>query len=142
MIRYYSIIRVGVYMNALRALDKAGKTLNMIRYIVIPITVLLLLSSGTTYAAGSNGVISEIGYIKALLSQIGPALSAILFIIAGIFYAIGQMLPPDKKANFHTTSINIIMGAIVVAILSVASTALASASSHLLTNMTVANMSS
>ncbi len=142
MIRYYSIIRVGVYMNALRALDKAGKTLNMIRYIVIPITVLLLLSSGTTYAAGSNGVISEIGYIKALLSQIGPALSAILFIIAGIFYAIGQMLPPDKKANFHTTSINIIIGAIVVAILSVASTALASASSHLLTNMTVANMSS
>ncbi|MCL5122571.1 MAG: hypothetical protein M1279_01195 [Candidatus Marsarchaeota archaeon] len=129
-------------MNALRALDKAGKTLNMIRYIVIPITVLLLLSSGTTYAAGSNGVISEIGYIKALLSQIGPALSAILFIIAGIFYAIGQMLPPDKKANFHTTSINIIIGAIVVAILSVASTALASASSHLLTNMTVANMSS
>jgi hypothetical protein len=126
----------------LRALDKAGKTLNMIRYIVIPITVLLLLSSGTTYAAGSNGVISEIGYIKALLSQIGPALSAILFIIAGIFYAIGQMLPPDKKANFHTTSINIIIGAIVVAILSVASTALASASSHLLTNMTVANMSS
>jgi len=104
--------------------------------------VLLLLSSGTTYAAGSNGVISEIGYIKALLSQIGPALSAILFIIAGIFYAIGQMLPPDKKANFHTTSINIIIGAIVVAILSVASTALASASSHLLTNMTVANMSS
>ena len=129
-------------MNALRALDKAGKTLNMMRYIVIPITVLLLLSSGTTYAAGSNGVISEIGYIKALLSQIGPALSAILFIIAGIFYAIGQMLPPDKKANFHTTSINIIIGAIVVAILSVASTALASASSHLLTNMTVANMSS
>ena len=142
MIRYYSIIRVGVYMNALRALDKAGKTLNMMRYIVIPITVLLLLSSGTTYAAGSNGVISEIGYIKALLSQIGPALSAILFIIAGIFYAIGQMLPPDKKANFHTTSINIIIGAIVVAILSVASTALASASSHLLTNMTVANISS
>ncbi|MGC8537855.1 MAG: hypothetical protein ACP5MZ_02620 [Candidatus Micrarchaeia archaeon] len=129
-------------MNMPRALDKAGKTLSMIRYIMIPIMVLLVLASGTTYAAGSNGIISEIGYIKALLSQIGPALSAILFIIAGIFYAIGQMLPPDKKANFHTTSINIIIGAIVVAILSVASTTLASASSHLLTNMTVANMSS
>ncbi len=142
IIRYYSIIPVGEYMDIPRAFDKAGKTLNMIRYIVIPILVLLILASGTTYAAGNNGIISEIGYIKALLSQIGPALSAILFIIAGIFYAIGQMLPPDKKANFHTTSINIIIGAIVVAILSVASTTLASASSHLLTNMTVANMSS
>ncbi|EQD40656.1 membrane protein [mine drainage metagenome] len=102
----------------------------------------MLFVGNASYAAGSSsGIISEIGYIKALLSQVGPALSATLFVVAGIFYAIGQMLPPDKKANFHTTSINIIIGAIVVAVLSVASTALASASSHLLTNMTIANMS-
>ncbi len=117
--------------------------LRAIRYILLPVVIFIILAGGNSFAAGpSGGVINEIGYVKALLSQVGPALSATLFIVAGIFYAIGQMLPPDKKANFHTTSINIIIGAIVVAILSVASTALASASSHLLTNMTVINMSS
>ncbi len=119
------------------------RRLKVIKYILLPIAVFVVLGSSTSFASGpASGIINEIGYIKALLSQIGPALSATLFIVAGIFYAIGQMLPPDKKANFHTTSINIIIGAIVVAILSVASTTLASASSHLLTNMTVANISS
>lgn len=120
-----------------------AKQLRAMRYILLPIVVFMVLASNASYAAGpASGVMNEIGYVKALLSQVGPALSATLFIVAGIFYAIGQMLPPDKKANFHTTSINIIIGAIVVAILSVASTALASASSHLLTNMTVLNVSS
>jgi len=118
------------------------KSMHLLRYILLPTVFFMLFVGNASYAAGSSsGIISEIGYIKALLSQVGPALSATLFVVAGIFYAIGQMLPPDKKANFHTTSINIIIGAIVVAVLSVASTALASASSHLLTNMTIANMS-
>jgi len=69
--------------------------------------------------------------------HIGPMLSAVLFIVAGIFYALGQMLPPDKKANFHTASINIIIGAVIVAVLSVASNGLAIASTHLLSNLTI-----
>lgn len=74
--------------------------------------------------------------LQQILSQIGPMLSAVLFIVAGIFYAVGQLLPPDKKANFHTTSINIIIGAIMVAVLSVASNGLALASTHLIGNLT------
>ena len=92
--------------------------------------------SGSIHAAGP---VQELDSIKTILSQIGPALSGILFVVAGIFYAIGQILPPDKKANFHTASINIIIGAIVVGALSVASTSLAIASTHLLGNFTASN---
>ncbi|MDE1846159.1 MAG: hypothetical protein KGH53_02675 [Candidatus Micrarchaeota archaeon] len=73
--------------------------------------------------------------LQQILSQVGPLLSTVLFIIAGIFYAVGQLLPPDKRANFHTTSINIIIGAVMVAVLSVASSGLALASTHLLVNI-------
>ncbi|MEM0154664.1 MAG: hypothetical protein QW814_02410 [Methanothrix sp.] len=88
----------------------------------------ILLSSNTI------GIISELTYVKSVLSQVGPILGAVLFIVAGVFYAIGQVMPPDKRANFHTASINIIIGAIIISLLSVASTSLAVASSHLLSN--------
>ncbi|HVC58222.1 MAG TPA: hypothetical protein VND15_01975 [Candidatus Acidoferrales bacterium] len=90
----------------------------------------------TVHAAGP---LQELDSVKSILSQIGPALSGILFVLAGIFYAIGQILPPDKKANFHTASVNIIIGAVVVGALSVASTSLAIASTHVLGNFTAAN---
>ncbi|MGC8699418.1 MAG: hypothetical protein ACP5RK_00215 [Candidatus Micrarchaeia archaeon] len=83
----------------------------------------------------SFDIIATLSYTQQLLMHIGPMLSALLFIVAGIFYAVGQILPPDKRANFHTASINIIIGAIVVAVLSVASNSLALASTHLLANI-------
>ena len=107
----------------------------MLKYLVLPLFLLFLLINNSS-AATSFTIMSQLNYIKLVLNQIGPALSAILFIIAGIFYAVGQLLPPDKKANFHTTAINIIIGAIVVAVLSVASTGFATASTHLLSNFT------
>ncbi len=88
----------------------------------------MLLNSSTI------GIVSELTYIKSVLSQVGPILGAVLFIVAGVFYAVGQVMPPDKRANFHTASINIIIGAIIISLLSVASTSLAVASSHLLAN--------
>lgn len=100
----------------------------------LPLMFLVFLSNA--HAAAGVGILPELDSIKLTLSQVGPALSAILFVVAGIFYAIGQMLPPDKKANFHTTAVNVIIGAIVVGILSVASTSLAAASTHLLGNVT------
>ncbi len=93
------------------------------------------LAFGAT-ASGSSSIATELSSIQATLMQVGPALSAVLFVLAGIFYAIGQMLPPEKKANFHTTAVNIIIGAIVVGVLSVASTSFAIASTHLLGNLT------
>ncbi len=109
------------------------------RFTLPVLVVTLLLMHISSASAVSLDIMAQIGYVKGVLSQAGPALSATLFVLAGIFYAIGQVLPPDKKANFHTTAINIIIGAVVVGALSVASNALALASSHLLSNITVSN---
>ena len=99
-----------------------------------------LFAARLAFAAGASGtssIVAELSSIQATLMQVGPALSAVLFVLAGIFYAIGQMLPPEKKASFHTAAVNIIIGAIVVGVLSVASTSLAIASTHLLGNLTM-----
>ncbi|MEM0149293.1 MAG: hypothetical protein QXW10_00130 [Candidatus Micrarchaeaceae archaeon] len=108
-----------------------------IRYIVFLLLAVMIASRPAM--AGSTQILVTINSLKDTLAQVGPALSAVLFIIAGIFYAVGQMLPPDKKANFHTAAINIIIGAVVVGVLSVASTSLALASTHLLSNFTNAS---
>ena len=79
-------------------------------------------------------IISTLSYIQELLMHIGPLLSAILFIIAGIFYAIGQSFPAHQRASFHTTAGDMVIGAIMVAVLSVASGGFAVASAHLLAN--------
>ncbi|MGA2800670.1 MAG: hypothetical protein ABSE71_05090 [Candidatus Micrarchaeaceae archaeon] len=108
------------------------------RYAVLLLPA-MLAASGLAFGAGASGgssLVSELSSIQATLMQVGPALSAVLFVLAGIFYAIGQMLPPEKKASFHTAAVNIIIGAIVVGVLSVASTSLAIASTHLLGNLT------
>lgn len=113
-----------------------GSILHIIRYTSMPLIIVLIFGLHISNAASQSSLIGQLGNIRLLLSQVGPILSALLFIIAGIFYAIGQILPPDKRANFHTASINIIIGAIVVGVLSFASTSLANASAHLLVNMT------
>lgn len=105
---------------------------------IAQLALFFALLTGRAYGAGtavSLQVVPALGHIQSILESVGPALSEVLFILAGIFYALGQMLPPDKKAQFHTTSVNIIIGAIVVGALSVASTSLVAASTHLLTNM-------
>jgi hypothetical protein len=109
-----------------------------LKYILAPIILLLIWQSQTSAAA--QPIMSTLTSVKDVLGQVGPALSAVLFVIAGIFYALGQMLPPDKKANFHTTAVNIIIGAIVVAVLSAASTGLAGLSTHIIGNMTQLNV--
>ena len=107
------------------------------KYIALP-TLAISIAFKLTEAQ-STGLVSQLNKIQLILTQVGPALSAVLFVLAGIFYAIGQMLPPDKKANFHTAAVNIIIGAIVVGVLSVASTSLAVASTHLIGNLTAVN---
>ncbi len=104
-----------------------------LKHAAIPFLVVMLISRLTM---ASSPLVTELNGVQLVLMQIGPALSAVLFVLAGIFYAIGQMLPPDKKANFHTAAVNIIIGAIVVGALSIASTSLAVASTHLISNFT------
>ncbi len=86
-----------------------------------------------------NSLTGSLSSVQQILMQVGPILSGVLFIIAGIFYAVGQLMTPEKKASFHTTSINIIIGAVIVAILSVTSNTFALASTHLLSNLTMSN---
>ncbi len=107
------------------------------KYILVPL-LLVAIAAGVTNAGGAYTlqVVTELGTVKAILAQAGPILSGVLFTVAGVFYALGQMMPPDKRANFHSTAVNIIIGAIVVGVLSVAATSLATASTHLLNNVT------
>ena len=82
-------------------------------------------------------IIVSLNRIQLILMHVGPLLSAIMFIVAGIFYAIGQLFPSHQRANFHTTAGDMIMGAIIVAVLSVTANSFAVASSHLLLNNTL-----
>ncbi len=107
--------------------------------IAIPRLENLALFAGPIAFLLTNSLAGTLGSIQQILMQIGPILSGILFILAGIFYAVGQLMTPEKKAAFHTTSINIIIGAIIVAVLSVTSNTLALASTHLLSNLTIIN---
>jgi len=123
------------------------KLTSKVRWHAVPMLkyLLLLVLGLTTYArlnyAASAQLLMDLNQVKTVLSQLGPALSAMLFIVAGIFYAIGQMLPPDKKAHFQAAAINIIIGAVVVGALSFASSSLALSSTHILTNFTAVNSS-
>lgn len=105
----------------------------------VPIILLILYGfiARDAYASSySFSIVDTLNAIQQLLMQIGPILSAVLFIIAGVFYALGQLFPSYKRASLHTMAIDLIIGAIVVAVLSVASGNLAIASTHLLTNVT------
>src|SRR5208283_2751936 len=112
------------------------------KFILIPL-LLFVTALGVANAGGPYAlqIVTTLGTIRVILAQAGPILSAVLFTIAGVFYALGQMMPPDKRANFHSTAVNIIIGAIVVGVLSVASTSLATASTHLLNNVTANTLS-
>ncbi len=107
------------------------------RYIKVFVLTLPLLSKNAYAATVSLDIITTLTGIQSILAHVGPILSAVLFIVAGIFYAVGQLFPASKRANFHATSTDILVGAIIVAVLSVASNGLALASTHLLTNITI-----
>lgn len=129
----------GEFMSSGKSVFSNGGIVRLL-HILVPVIVLFFFFAKSAGAAGFMFQITpELDQVKSALTQIGPALSAVLFIMAGVFYALGQVLPPEKKAHFHTASVNIIIGAIVVAVLSVASTSLATASTHLLSNITTNN---
>lgn len=107
----------------------------------LPIAVVALYAFFSRAASASGtfaalDIISTLNGIQSLLMHIGPVLSAVLFVTAGIFYAVGQLFPSYKRASLHSASIDIIIGAIIVAVLSIASTGLAVASTSLLSNVT------
>lgn len=105
----------------------------------IPFLALILLGifSRTTGASGvSLDIVGTLNSIQQILMHVGPALSAVLFIVAGIFYALGQLFPSYKRASLHTMAIDMIIGAIIVAVLSVTANSFALASTTLISNFT------
>ncbi len=108
----------------------------------IPLLMALLLVksaysySGTATHFSALDIVTTLTSIQAVLARIGPLLSAVLFIVAGIFYALGQLFPPQKRATFQSTAFDIIIGAIIIAAISIASNGLAAASTNLLSNVT------
>ncbi len=113
----------------------------IIRKILLKTSVATLVGIGIVFRIVnaeyvSLDILGTIQNIQLLLMQVGPAFSAMLFVLGGIFYAVGQLFPSYKRASLHTMAIDIIIGAIVVAVLSVASTNLAIASTHILSNFT------
>ncbi len=72
--------------------------------------------------------------IQNLIYTISPILSATLFMIAGLIYAIGQLLPPYQRATFHTMAINIIIGAIVLSILTLTANGITAAVENFFVN--------
>ena len=102
---------------------------------------LLLVKSAYSYSGSAThfsalDIVTTLTSIQAVLARIGPLLSAVLFIVAGIFYALGQLFPPQKRATFQSTAFDIIIGAIIIAAISIASNGLAAASTNLLSNVT------
>ncbi|ASI13996.1 multipass membrane protein [Candidatus Mancarchaeum acidiphilum] len=128
-------------MGSIHNIGIIKRVIGLLKVLTIPFILLTVListySSASTLNSSTIGIVSQLGYVRGLLSQIGPLLSAVLFILAGIFYAVGQLMTPEKKASFHTTAINLIIGAIIVAVLSFTSTTLATASTHFLSNSTL-----
>ena len=108
--------------------------------LIICTTALILPRIAYAQSFTSLDIITTLNYIQGLLTRIGPILSAILFIIAGLLYAIGQLFPSHQRGSFHTTAGDMIVGAIILAVLSVTANSFALASTHLLSNVTASNL--
>jgi hypothetical protein len=125
------------YMNVINLFGKSVARFCAV-YVKVSLAIfsIALLSKSASAVSMPLDIVQTLSSLQALLMQAGPILSALLFVLAGIFYALGQLLPSYKRASLHTMAIDIIIGAIIVAVLSVTSNSFALASTHLLTNTT------
>jgi len=80
-----------------------------------------------------GGTVTFLNSIKTTLQAIGPALSAIMFVLAGIIYAFGQLQPADARGKYQAWAMGLVVGGFVVGALSVAAPTLASIAGGLLT---------
>ncbi len=116
-----------------------GKRLNV--FLVLLIAVPSLYAAVSPTPADINATSKELGKgtvtflqnLQATLQQIGPALSAILFVLAGIIYAFGQLQPADARGKYQAWSMGLIVGGFVVGALSIAAPTLAAIAGGLLT---------
>ncbi len=120
----------------IRLLNKSVVRKSLLRTSIVVLVGFGVIGRYVSAEYFSLDLLNTIQNVQLLLMKIGPIFSAMLFVLGGIFYALGQLFPSYKRASMHTMAIDIIIGAIVVAVLSVASTNLAIASTHILSNFT------
>ncbi|MDD5022857.1 MAG: hypothetical protein PHU63_01685 [Candidatus ainarchaeum sp.] len=79
-------------------------------------------------------------YIESLLTSIslslmniGPTLSLILILLAGIMYALAQAQPPEQRGKWVTWATNLLIGGIVLAVIVGGATVIRDISSQALT---------
>lgn len=103
---------------------------------LLAVLVLGLFERAASATAVSLDIVGTLTSVQGILMHVGPVLSAVLFIVAGIFYALGQLFPSYKRASLHTMALDMIVGAVIVAVLSVTANSFALASTNLLSNFT------
>ena len=121
-------------------MDKKGKLKGLIvawaRMPILAILMLGLFWRSASAMAITLDIVGTLTSVQGILMHVGPVLSAVLFIVAGIFYALGQLFPSYKRASLHTMALDMIVGAVIVAVLSVTANSFALASTNLLSNFT------
>lgn len=121
-------------------MDKTGKWKDLVvrwaRMPLLAVLVLGLFERAASATAVSLDIVGTLTSVQGILMHVGPVLSAVLFIVAGIFYALGQLFPSYKRASLHTMALDMIVGAVIVAVLSVTANSFALASTNLLSNFT------
>ena len=71
--------------------------------------------------------------ISDLLTTIGPTISLIMLLLAGIVYAFAQMQPPESRGKWITTAMGLFVGGIIVAAVVGGATIIRDTSMQLLT---------
>ena len=79
-----------------------------------------------------KGTVAFLYNLKDTLTAIGPALSAILFVLAGIIYAFGQLQPADARGKYQSWSMGLIVGGFVVGALALGADTLTGIAANLL----------
>ena len=101
------------------------------------VAVLSPIAQAANNSTGSvtigKGTVTFLQDLQATLQAIGPALSAILFVLAGIIYAFGQLQPAEVRGKYQAWAMGLVVGGFVVGALSVAAPTLARIAGGLLT---------
>ena len=97
---------------------------------MMPIAMAQGASSTVTIGGGT---VSFLRSLQTTLQEIGPILSAILFVVAGIIYAFGQLQPAEGRGRYQSWAMGLVVGGFVVGALSFAAPALAGIAGGLLT---------
>lgn len=107
-------------MNGMRS----GKLVAVLIVLAALIAPVMAQGTGGNVTVG-RGAVDFLTSMKGTLTEIGPILSAIMFVIAGIIYAFGQLQPAESRGRYQAWAMGLIVGGFVVGALSLGADLLA-----------------